>query len=673
LTRIKAGVNYEAVKGIWCLVPNTDVAFFIAAIREQDRLMRNRLFIILAATVAAVFFGFLFIQRPERTLVNPSLHSTMEAVEALSVLLMALFLLARKEEDPSGNSALLGLGFLGMGILNSAHAASGAGEQLVFLRAVASLSGGLGFALVWLPERYKRSFYRTSLVWTVAAGGLLLGAASFLLPAALPAMLQGSQFTYAAIGINLLAGLLFITGAVRIARSLYHTHALEDQLFSMTGMFFGLAGLTFPYSMLWSESWWYWHALRLIGSLLVLGLVVYRHLQTVATLSASLIERKRTEQSLRLSFELTKTIINSMHDSISLLDVRDFRIIGVNSSFLKEYGYSDEAEVLGKHCYEITHHRSDVCAPPDDICPLIETVRSGRHFSVDHVHYGSGGEKKFVEVSTVPIKDEEGNVIQVVHVSRDVTERKHAEQEREQLLSDIARSNKDLEQFASIASHDLKEPLRMVSSYVQLLERKYKGRLDNKADTYIRFAVEGVDRMQQLIEGLLAYSRITRGAAQFGPVDTNRVFSLAVTNLSEAIAECHAAVTRADLPVVLGDETQLLQLFQNLIANAIKYRKPDTQPQVHVSSAREGNSFILSVQDNGIGIDPKEHDRVFQIFQRLHSHDEYSGAGIGLAVCKRIVERHYGRIWIESDPGAGSRFNFTLPDKSDQSAKESKK
>jgi PAS domain S-box-containing protein len=426
-------------------------------------------------------------------------------------------------------------------------------------------------------------------------------------------------------------------------------------------MFFGLSGLTFQYAVLWSEGWWYWHVLRLIGSLLVLGLLVHRHLQMVATLKTSLLERKKAELSLRRSYELTKTIIDSMHDAVSLLDVRDFRIIGVNSAFLKEYGYSDEMEIVGKRCYEITHRRPDVCDVPDGTCPLAETVRTGKHAAADHVHYDSRGEKMFVEVSTSPIKDEDGKVVQVVHVARDITDRKRTEEERELLLADIARSNKDLEQFASVASHDLKEPLRMVSAYVLRLEKKYKGQLDDKADKYIRFAVEGVERMEKLIEGLLAYSRITRGAAQFGPVDSNKIFSLAVSNLSASIRECNASVTKEDLPTVRGDETQLLQLFQNLIGNAVKYRKPQTPPHVHVSSAREGSHYIFSVRDNGIGIEPKNYDRIFQLFQRLHSHDQYAGAGMGLAVCKHIVEQHNGRIWIESVPGTGSTFFFTVP------------
>ncbi|MGE5808415.1 MAG: ATP-binding protein, partial [Nitrospirota bacterium] len=607
--------------------------------------MSNKLFIILAATVTAVALGFWFVLRPDLPLVNESLHSTLEAVESIAALLMALFLLDRKEEDASGNSALLALGFLAMGILTAAHAASSTGNQFVFLRATASLAGGLGFGLVWLPARYKALLDRAWLLWSVITGSLIICVAAFLFPAAFPAMVHGARFAAPAVVINLLAGMLFVAGSVRIMITVYRSNALEDQLFSLIGMFFGLSGLTFQYAVLWSEGWWYWHALRLIGSLLVLGLLVHRHLQMVATLKTSLLERKKAEMSLRRSYELTKTIIDSMNDAVSLLDVRDFRIIGVNSAFLKEYGYTDETEIVGKRCYEITHRQPDVCDVPDGMCPLAVTVRTGKHAAADHVHYDGRGEKIFVEVSTSPIKDEDGKVIQVVHVAKDITNRKRAEEERELLLADIARSNKDLEQFASVASHDLKEPLRMVSAYVQRLEKKYKGRLDEKADKYIRFALEGVERMEKLIEGLLAYSRITRGAAQFSPVDSNRIFSLAVSNLSASIHESTAEVTREELPVVLGDEIQLLQLLQNLIGNAIKYRKLQAPPHVHVSSAREGSHYVFSVRDSGIGIDPKNYDRIFQLFQRLHSHDQYAGAGIGLAVCKRIVERHNGRIW----------------------------
>lgn len=201
----------------------------------------------------------------------------------------------------------------------------------------------------------------------------------------------------------------------------------------------------------------------------------------------------------------------------------------------------------------------------------------------------------------------------------------------------------------------------MVASYTALLEKRYKKHLDERAHQYIDFAVEGAERMQKLIEALLAYSRITRRGAEFKPVDLDKVFSVAVSNLSAAIQESRAEITKDHLPVISGDETQLVQLLQNLIGNGVKYKKPDVQPVLHVSAEKIGQEYLFTVHDNGIGIEPRYYDKVFQIFQRLHDRDQYPGTGIGLALCKRIVERHRGRIWIESRPGEGSTFFFTMP------------
>lgn len=233
--------------------------------------------------------------------------------------------------------------------------------------------------------------------------------------------------------------------------------------------------------------------------------------------------------------------------------------------------------------------------------------------------------------------------------------------EQRRLLNEVQRSNQELQQFAYVASHDLQEPLRMISSYMQLLDRKYKGQLDEKAETYIRYAVDGAARMQKLIEGLLAYSRISSGITK-QMVDTNLVLAAALANLEQAVRECDGTITgTSPLPTVAGDETMLIQLFQNLIANALKYRKPDASPQVQVAAHRQETQWIFSVTDNGIGIDPQHRESVFQIFRRLHTREEYPGTGIGLASCKKIVELHDGHIWVESEPGKGSTFHFTLP------------
>ena len=246
-------------------------------------------------------------------------------------------------------------------------------------------------------------------------------------------------------------------------------------------------------------------------------------------------------------------------------------------------------------------------------------------------------------------------------IARDTSERKKAEQILAEQAADLRRSNADLEKFAYVASHDLQEPLRMVASYVQLLQRRYQGRLDARADEFIAFAVDGAKRMQDLLHDLLAYSRLASRGRNVEAVDLESILKEALANLAMAIQESGAAVTHEPLPTMLADRIQMLQLMQNLIGNAIKFRSRET-PRVHVAVTRQNQSWCFSVRDNGIGIDPQYGERIFVIFQRLHSRSEYPGTGIGLAICKKIVEHHGGNIWVESTPAEGSTFYFTIPE-----------
>ena len=257
-------------------------------------------------------------------------------------------------------------------------------------------------------------------------------------------------------------------------------------------------------------------------------------------------------------------------------------------------------------------------------------------------------------------QDAEHNPIRMVGVAQDITDFKRAEEALLQRTGELKRSNTELEQFAYMASHDLQEPLRMVSSYVQLLARRYKGKLDADADEFIAFAVDGAKRMQGLINDMLAFSRVTTKGREFKPVEADAALKAALANLKAAIEESRANVTSDPLPVVNVDSGQLAQLFQNLIGNAIKFRGKEP-PRIHVAVERRAKEWVFSVQDNGIGIEPRHLERVFVIFQRLHSAAEYPGTGIGLAICKRIAERHGGRLWVTSEPGVGSAFHFTIP------------
>ncbi len=243
----------------------------------------------------------------------------------------------------------------------------------------------------------------------------------------------------------------------------------------------------------------------------------------------------------------------------------------------------------------------------------------------------------------------------------ETTEHKRTEEELMNAMEKIQKSNHDLEQFAYVASHDLQEPLRMISSFLQLLQRRYEGQLDSNADEFIGYAVDGAQRMQNLINDLLEFSRVTTKGKKFEIVNMEEPLENALTNLKIAIEENNAVIIpNNSLPAISGDYSQMTQLFQNLIGNAIKYRSSEP-PQIHISATKEVDNWLFSIKDNGLGIDPKYADNVFKIFRRLHSNSEYEGTGVGLAITKRIIERHNGQIWVESEPGNGSTFYFTLP------------
>jgi PAS domain S-box-containing protein len=267
-----------------------------------------------------------------------------------------------------------------------------------------------------------------------------------------------------------------------------------------------------------------------------------------------------------------------------------------------------------------------------------------------------------VEISLSPLETQEG--ILVSSAIRDITERKRAEDELKRTVAELARSNAELEQFAYVASHDLQEPLRAVAGCVEILQKHYGPQLDSDAAELMRHAVEGAIRMQNLIHDLLAYSRVGTRGKPFEPTDCNVALNQAMADLGAAILESGARITHDRLPILMADPTQLPQLFQNLIGNGIKFHG-ERRPEIHVGVQQTDDAWRFSVRDNGIGIEPQYRDRIFVIFQRLHTRTEYPGTGIGLAICKRIVERHGGQISVESEPGQGATFYFCIPEKGD--------
>jgi PAS domain S-box-containing protein len=373
---------------------------------------------------------------------------------------------------------------------------------------------------------------------------------------------------------------------------------------------------------------------------------------TILRISSELIgnalERKRAEELLRIKDWAIESSINA----ISLADLEG-NLTHVNTSFLKLWGYKDKNEIFKKPAVEFWQTKEKASEG-------LEALHDKGSWIGELVAKRKDGSLFDVQLSASMVKDEAGNPICMMASFVDITQRKQAEEELKRITDELKRSNADLQQFAYAASHDLMEPLRGVEGFVKLLAGRYKDKLDANADDFIGHTVEEVKRMQVLIKDLLEYSQVGTKGKRFKPIDSSLIVGLAVGNLQVAIEENGAVVTYDNLPTIKGDFSQLSRLFQNLIGNAIKFRSEKT-PRIHVSAERKENEWVFSVRDNGTGIDPGNAERIFIVFQRLHSKDEYPGTGIGLAICKKIVERHGGRIWLESETGKGSTFYFTIP------------
>ena len=354
--------------------------------------------------------------------------------------------------------------------------------------------------------------------------------------------------------------------------------------------------------------------------------------------------------------DLFRQLLEAAPDAIIIVN-SDGVIVLINKMTEAIFGY-DRTELLGKEI--------EILLPEQFRHGHLQHRRA--FFSDAHTRpMGSGlelrarnkkGNEIPVEISLSPLKSKKG--LLVTAVVRDITERQQAREALEQHTHELERSNAELEQFAYVASHDLQEPLRMVASYAQLLGRRYRSKLDADADEFIDYIVDGATRMQDLINDLLAFSRIGTRGGEFIPIDTNAVLERVLNNLQLTIDDSQAEITYDKLPDIKGDELQLIQLFQNLISNALKFHG-EAAPKIHINGKYKGNQIVFSVADQGIGIEPQYSERIFLLFQRLHGKKEYPGTGIGLAICKKIVDRHGGKIWLESRPGIGTTFYFTLP------------
>ncbi len=365
------------------------------------------------------------------------------------------------------------------------------------------------------------------------------------------------------------------------------------------------------------------------------------------------------KQELQRLRRLSELILTWAGEGIFGVDTRG-RITFANPAAAVMFGYEAE-ELPGREVHPLIQHtRADGRPHPEDQSLIYAAFEDDDVYHVsDEIFWRSNGESFPVEYTSTPLR-ENGEVTGAVVVFRDITERKLAEKDLRETMRELARSNRELEQFAYIVSHDLQEPLRMVRSYVELLQRRYTDQLDRDAEEFIEFAVDGAARMQRMIEALLSYSRVGSRGGEFGPVDLTDVVDEALANVHAAVEESGAKIDVDALPTVWADRAQMVQLLQNLIGNAIKFRD-DVPPRVEITARSRGGEAVVSVSDNGIGIPAEQRENIFGIFHRNDTAQERPGTGIGLAICKKIVERHNGSIWVESELGVGSVFYLTIP------------
>ncbi|SKA15133.1 PAS domain S-box-containing protein [Sediminibacterium ginsengisoli] len=397
----------------------------------------------------------------------------------------------------------------------------------------------------------------------------------------------------------------------------------------------------------------------------VTNLLHLKGLESLVINQRDISEKKQREQELLKSNERFHYAAKATNDAIWDWDVESGTILRIGDGLKNLFGYDPVVASANPNFWTDSIH-------PDDLSRVLEKRNKVLYHSPnlywddEYRVVKADGKYAYIYDKGYIIRNPEGKPIRVIGATQNVSPRREAEalllelnNRLKRRAEELAASNIELERFAYVASHDLQEPLRMVSSFLQLFKKKYHNQIDETADQYIHFAIDGAERMRKLILDLLEYSRVGSNREGFEETDLNKLLSEMVAFFNRLISDTGAVINIGPMPEIWANRTQISQLFQNLVGNAIKY-SGDKTPEISISYTDEPEKYIFHVQDNGIGIDPVNFNKIFVIFQRLHSKRDYSGTGIGLAICKKIVEKHGGTIWVESEPGKGSRFSFSI-------------
>lgn len=586
-------------------------------------------------------------------------HSSLEMIGSLIAVEVARQLLSLESRKDGGSyNVQIAAALIAMGVLDGAHAMVHAGNCFVWLHSIATFFGGVLFASVWLPKNW-RIWRQQAWPLSVLATALALAVGSLAMPHQIPVVVEGARFTLLAKVLNVAGGIFLLAAAGRLLQTWFTTRNHDDLLFCLHCSLFGAAAIMFEQSSLWDLPWWGWHILRLMAYLVAYLFVLQSNTRAI-----------NRQLAMRRELRDIQNTLQSAPVGILVTSQRGL-VTYANSRFLEDFGWSLPeilqlpVETFVPEPLRERHAELRKGYAKHPVQRLMQTT--GTLFGVT-----KQGNRLPVEIGLCPLDLAEGPCI--LATVTNISARWEAERERDAKTAALAAevsmreqsevrlrlSNEALQQFAYAASHDMQEPLRAIAGYCELLGEQYTDRLDERGRGFIQHAVDGAHRLQKLIEELLDYSRISTRGNEFEQLNTAEVVREALSNLTRAIQETAAEVTIRDLPSVTGDRGQLVRLFQNLIGNAIKFHG-DAPPQITISGCRAKHEIILEVRDNGIGIPPEYHERIFTIFQRLHTRTAYPGTGMGLAICKRIVDRHGGWIRVQPAEEGGSIFAIGLP------------
>ena len=603
-------------------------------------------------TLAALMLAALAALGLRNYLVFHSLVELFSVAVTLAVFLIAWIVRRRMDND---FLLFIALGYAAVGLLDLLHTLAFKGMG-VFPAATANLPTQIWIAArylqalcllaapLWLSRRMPLAAVTVALAAVTGALVLTIFRPWPWLPA-FPDCYLEALTPFKIISEYIICGLLLAALVVLYFRR----HRLDRVVF---GCMAGSIGATMlsevaftQYVSVFSETNLLGHLLKVVAVYLAYKALVQAGLQRpFAVLFGNL---SQSEQRYRSLVQMSP---------VAVFVNRANRIEFVNPAAMALFGATSSDQIVGRAHWDLFHPdfhpvlRERIAAVLDgSVVPMVET----RIVQLD-------GSIRDVEAAAAPFDDSRGRAIQVV--LHDITDRKQAQARLRQAAEELARSNRDLEQFGYIVSHDLQEPLRAVTGFMGLLQERFPEHLNGAAGQYIGLAMDGATRMSQMIRDLLDYSRVQSRAAEPAATQMQAVLEQARANCIAGIQEAQATVTGDALPAVLGDRDQLARLLQNLIGNAVKFRRPGIAPQVHVGARREDGYWLFHVRDNGIGIPADQAERVFGLFARLHGRDSYGGSGVGLAICRKIVERHNGKIWVKSARGQGTTVYFTLPE-----------